>query len=151
MSLNFHSDAQTDKRVLNEAIVNELEIMDLEDLVRRAKGRIKYLSLPKKQNVEEAERLVNFMCQRFFIRRDVDKSSSREKNVLISLVNDLVNIGLPVTVIADLISKKPETVRDYKELFEQYSNTYTDMALLFKMVRKEYLEALRIYNNKKNA
>jgi hypothetical protein len=137
--------------VLNEAIVNELEIMDLEDLVRRAKGRIKYLSLPKKQNVEEAERLVNFMCQRFFIRRDVDKSSSREKNVLISLVNDLVNIGLPVTVIADLISKKPETVRDYKELFEQYSNTYTDMALLFKMVRKEYLEALRIYNNKKNA
>lgn len=151
MSLNFHSDPITDKRVLNEAIINELEIMDLEDLVRRAKGRIKYLSLPKKQNVEEAERLVNFMCQKFFIRRDVDKSSSREKNIFISLVNDLVNIGLPATVIADIIGKKPETVRDYKELFEQYSNTYTEMALLFKMVRRDYLQALREYNNKHHA
>lgn len=145
-----------ERLAMYRSIVSELSITECMHLKGMCIERENELTRIIPKNLEEPKRFVIWMCKRFGIQLPTksERTDFNVTNIWICMVHNLiVQKGLKNEEIARIINRSESLVRrckiDYEILFN-IIHTDTPKAIAFRNDKREFLMALREYNNLKD-
>lgn len=144
-----------EKMTIFRDIVNELSISECMHLKGYLAQRENELMRRTPKTLEEPKRFLKWMCKRFGIQMPdkTERTDFNVTNIWLCIVHNLITQkGISIADVAKIINRSDSGVRKAKAEYERlYHIVFTDdqKAVSFKADKKEFLIALREYNNLK--